>query len=93
MVDESLQHADISLRIDSGERYRFGKVVYDQPILRPELLAGYARFKPGDPYDSREIGRLHERLSGSRYSGSVSIQAQPVAGEGLDVPVIVAVPI
>jgi len=86
-VDAGLQHADIVLRVESGPRYYFGDVQFVDPVLRPELLAGYVRFRKGDPYDAREIARLHERLSGSGYFASVSIRAEPVAELGLEIPV------
>lgn len=90
-VDEHLQYADIALRVDSGPRYHFGEVHFSEPILSPKILSSFVRFKKGDPYDSQEIARLHELLSGSGYFGSVSIQAEPAADGDLEVPVLVSI--
>jgi translocation and assembly module TamA len=88
-VDESLEHADIKIRIDSGPRYRFGAVEFSKDILTPELLAGYLKFSEGDYYDAGKISDLYESLTGSSYFSSVSIVAEPVDGRGQEVPVIV----
>ena len=90
-VDAELLQADVVLKADSGPRYYFGDVTFDEHVLTPELLAGYVRFRKGDPYDAAEISKLHELLNGSGYFGSVSIQAEPVAGQDLEVPVIVSI--
>lgn len=90
-VDEDLLNADIVVRIESGSRYHFGGVSFSQPILTPELLAGYVKFKQGDPYDAREISKLHEQLNGSGYFGSVSVRAEPMAEFGLEIPVNVSI--
>ena len=90
-VDESLQHAEILMRIASGPRYYFGEVSFSQPILTPRLLAGYVKFKKGDPYDADKVSELHELLNGSGYFGSVSIQAEPTAETGLEVPVFASI--
>jgi translocation and assembly module TamA len=88
-VDEALRHADIELEIESGPRYRFGQIEYSGSVLRPELLAGYAVFRAGDPYDATAISELHEALNGSGYFGSVSIQAEPSDDGSREVPVLV----
>ncbi|HEX9852820.1 MAG TPA: autotransporter assembly complex family protein [Woeseiaceae bacterium] len=88
-VDETLQHADIGLEIASGPRYRFGAIEYNGNVLRPELLARYARFRAGDPYDAGAVSLLHESLSGSGYFGSVSIRADPADDGSHEVPVFI----
>ncbi len=88
-VDEALQNADIDLEIESGPRYRFGQIEYSDDILRPDLLAGYAGFRAGDPYDADAISKLHEALSGSGYFGAVSIRAEPRDDGSQEVPVLI----
>lgn len=90
-VDEALQHADIELEVASGPRYHFGEIEYSGNVLRPELLAAYAEFRAGDPYDAEAISQLHESLNGSGYFGSVSIQAEPREDGSHEVPVLVKV--
>lgn len=89
MVDETLEHADIDIEIDSGPLYHFGNIAFTGDILRTGLLEGYAEFSAGDPYDVDAISDLHESLSGSGYFGSVSIQAEPAADGSREVPVSV----
>ncbi|MCI0517995.1 MAG: autotransporter assembly complex protein TamA [Woeseiaceae bacterium] len=88
-VDADLLQADIELEVESGPRYRFGRVEYSDNILRPDLLAGYAVFHAGDPYDAAAISELHEALSGSGYFGAVSIRAEPSDDGSREVPVFV----
>jgi translocation and assembly module TamA len=78
MVNESMTSADMTLEIDSGPRYRFGEITYSDVVLRPGLLANYAKFSPGDPYTIDAVSDLHESLSGSGYFAAVSIRAEPV---------------
>lgn len=88
-VDESLAFADIGLRFRSGPRYRFGSIEFSENVLTANLLASYAKFRPGDPYDADAISTLHESLSGSGYFGTVSIQAEPAKDGSQEVPVFV----
>lgn len=90
VVDESLASADVVLELDSGARYQFGEIEYENPVLDEELLGKYATFSPGDPYDASEIARLYESLNGSGYFGAVSIRAEPAAGQERIVPVFVS---
>ncbi len=89
LVDESLEYADVRLRVESGPRYHFGEIEFSDGILEPELLARYPGFRKGDAFDAGAIAKLHESLSGGGYFASVSIRAEPVEGGGRDVPVFV----
>lgn len=86
-VDESLQFADVMIRIESGPRYHFGDITFSEGILRQSLLKAYLQFQKGDPFDATKISKLHELLSGSGYFSSVSIRAEPVPGDEHEVPV------
>jgi translocation and assembly module TamA len=88
-VTQTLDFADIDLEIDSGPRYKFGNIEFSEEVLRPKLLAGYAGFAPGDPYDADAIAKLHESLNGSGYFGTVSIQAEPKQDGSHEVPVFI----
>ena len=90
-VDESLQYADIKIVVESGSRFHFGDVEFNEDILVPELLARYAEFEKGDPFDAGEISHLHEVLNGSGFFASVSIRAEPLEGMGREVPVFVTI--
>lgn len=88
-VDPGAKAADINLRLNSGEKYRFGAVSFSDGILRQQLLQGYTDIKPGDPYSARSINDLYEALNGSSYFSSVSISTEPANTSDKTVPVTV----
>ncbi len=78
-VDLQAYTATIQLHYDTGPRYRFGDVTFQQNFLAPELLNRYPRFKPGDPYDVRQLLKLQGDLGGSTYFSQVEVNAPPLA--------------
>ena len=90
LVDRSAFAADVYLNLQSGPRYRFGEVRFDQGILREELLFGYTDVESGEHYSSSAISRLYESLNGSTYFKSVSISTEPLDVENKTVPVTVS---
>ena len=76
-VDLQTYTAAIRLHYDTGPRYRFGDITFKQHILSPTLLNRYPRFKPGDPYDVRELLKLQSDLNSSAYFSQVEVNAPP----------------
>jgi translocation and assembly module TamA len=76
-VDLQAYVATIHLHYDTGPRYRFGDISFKQNILSPKFLNRYPRFKPGDPYDARDLLRLQGDLSNSVYFSQVGVTAPP----------------
>ena len=58
--------ADITLHYESGPRYRFGPVTFEQSVVRPDLVERFVDFKPGEPYDGTEITDFYNALLGHR---------------------------
>jgi translocation and assembly module TamA len=79
--------ADITLAFDTGTRYRFGAVTFDQDVLRPQLAAGYIDFAVGAPYEDERISRLYEALLTTGFFNSVDIRTTPRGDPHFDVPV------
>ncbi len=79
LVDLQAYTATIQLHYDTGPRYRFGDVTFQQNFLAPELLNRYPRFKPGDAYDARQLLKLQGDLGGSTYFSQVEVNAPPNA--------------
>ena len=86
-VDREAHAADMTMRLASGARYRFGEVTFTEDILRKRLLQGYTDIRPGEPYSSKSINELYEALNGSSYFSSVSIKTDPLDEVGKTVPV------
>ncbi len=68
--------ADIELEFDSGPRYNFGEVRFDQNVLDPELVRLFVPFRRGEPYDGRRLTDLYADLSASGFFEF--IQAEPM---------------
>lgn len=82
--------ADIRVDYDSGERYRFGPVEFDQSVVEPELAARFVEFRAGDPYDADRINDLYTALLASGYFQGVEVITTPRPGLSPDVLVTVA---
>ena len=89
-VDLRNYRATIALSIDTGPRYRFGKVEFRQEILKETLLQQYLPFRPGDPYDADKLLELQRSLSNSGYYQRVDIQPLLDQAKNGRIPVTVA---
>lgn len=87
VIDEAAYHADIHLYMDTGPRYRFGKITIDQDLLEPELVARYVRLAEGDPYSTSALLEAQNALGGSEYFGEVDIEADPRNAKDRAIPV------
>lgn len=86
-IDLEAYQATAVLHFDTGPRYRFGLVSFQQDVLEPTLLERYLPFKPGDPFSQDELIRLEGNLRRTDYFREVTIQPQPEQAEELAVPV------
>lgn len=67
LVDRESNSAAVEIRFDSGPRYYFGPVTFDQDFLDPNLLQRFVRLVPGDPYDQGAVLRLQGNLLDTEY--------------------------
>lgn len=92
-VDLDAYEASVTVRFDTGPRYYFGPVRFDQDILDPEFLQRYVRFKPGDPYDYEQVLALQGDLLDAEYFKQVEMAPALDQAEDRRVPLDVrAVP-
>jgi translocation and assembly module TamA len=80
-VDLVSYEARIRLRADTGSRYVFGPVEFEQERFDPEYLARYLILQPGQPYNSRQLARQRQALSKSGHFREVEIQSLPATAE------------
>ncbi|WP_220717989.1 autotransporter assembly complex protein TamA [Agarivorans litoreus] len=66
--------ADIHLSYDSGERYRFGDIVFTNPELPRTMFANLAEFSKQDYYDSQKVGEFNQRLGETDYFQVISVR-------------------
>jgi translocation and assembly module TamA len=84
-VDE--QAADLKLTFDSGLRYAFGEVTFTTDALRPDVLASFVPFEPGDPYDANLVADLQRALTASEYFAQARVSPQFDAAGGGVIPI------
>lgn len=86
-VDLAAYEARAVLRFDTGPRYRFGPVRFEQDLFREEFLRRFLPFSPGAPYAAEDLLRLQGALSNSGYFSMVEVLPRLEDREGLAVPV------
>ncbi|MEJ2509451.1 MAG: autotransporter assembly complex protein TamA [Gammaproteobacteria bacterium] len=88
-VDPVRHRAEIYLYIDTGPRYLFGPVRFEQSQLDPDLLRRYVDFKQGEPFDSTKLVELQGALVDSNYFQLVTISPKRDEAAGREVPIVV----
>jgi translocation and assembly module TamA len=73
LVDPALHTAVARLRLDTGPRYRFGRVEIDQDSLDPRFVRRYVRFAEGDWYSSAALLRTQFALDDTAYFSAVEV--------------------
>lgn len=83
--------ADVDLVLDTGSRFYFGEVEFEQDVLDAELLQRFVQFEPGEPYHTSRLLDLQLALNDSRYFERVEVLPQrDRAGDDRRIPVTVA---
>jgi translocation and assembly module TamA len=79
--------ANIKLIADTGVRYTYGPILFEQNLFKKSFLDRWLPFNEGDPYVSGLIGELTENLQNSGYFKSVRVQPQQDPRYGKTIPV------
>jgi translocation and assembly module TamA len=88
-VDLERYRADVVIEYDTGPRYRFGDVRFNQDVLDPDLLKGYVNFERGEPLNVDKVLELQNSLSDSPYWSRVEVVTAREEAQGLEVPIVV----
>ena len=78
--------ADIQLSFNSGPRYAFGPIFYEQNYFDESFLARYQPFSTGQPFDANLVGQFQQALINSRYFKDVSVAQLPPDRDKLEIP-------
>lgn len=70
-VKQQYQYADISIYYNSGPRYQFGDVSFNDFELEPELLASLIPFKDNEYYSTTAFHELQNQLQSTQYFSSI----------------------
>jgi len=82
--------ADITLDAESGPRYVFGPITFDQDIFSEAFLNRWLVFREGDSFESSQLATFTKNLQTSGYFESVRVIPQRDIKYGNTVPVQVA---
>jgi translocation and assembly module TamA len=74
-VNLRTHQADITLQLDTGERYYFGATTIAQSAVRDHQVRRYLRYRQGDPYNALQLLRTQFALDDSLYYSTVEVQA------------------
>ena len=86
-VDLAAYTADIVVHYNTGPRYRFGPVHFNQDFLDPEIVQGYTTFEQGEPLNVEKVLEMQNALSDSPYFDRVEVVPQQEQAQGLEVPI------
>ncbi|WP_353571231.1 autotransporter assembly complex family protein [Candidatus Albibeggiatoa sp. nov. BB20] len=93
LLDESDYSANVKLVFDSGKRYKFGAIQYEQDTFKESLLDRYKTFEVGDAYNEDTMLAFRTALVNSQYFDDVDVRIQrpdnKQAKKNYDIPVTV----
>lgn len=83
--DEGL--AEIRIEADSGPRYRFGELHFNDQPLNEDFVRRLARVREGDPYEASALTAMDRTLSDSGYYRQVEVRPRRDEAEDDSVPI------
>jgi translocation and assembly module TamA len=87
LIDQTNYTANVTLILDTGPRYYFGPLVFQQAILKDSFLKRYVPFSVGSPYSSDQLLKLQNNLNASGYFRRTSIKNLAIK-PGNQIPVV-----
>jgi translocation and assembly module TamA len=88
-VVESTYSATIILKMESGQRYRFGELRFVEDVRAESLVRETLPFKAGEPYEADKLAVLSKRLKQTQYFKNALVR--PVVAEAQDYAVPIEV--
>lgn len=76
LVHKPSYQVDLFLHMETGARYRFGKVKFLQDYFQPALLEALIPFKPEEFYSTEKFLKFRSALGGSDYFQDIKLQSQ-----------------
>ena len=88
LINRQSYIAHIDLVLDTGPRYYFGPINFEQTILKDSFLRRYIPFKTGDPYSSEQLLKLQDNLNRSGYFRHISINDLATQKQSQQIPIL-----
>ncbi len=86
-IDLVMYTARVVLVYDTGPRFRFGTVSFDQDVVDPDLLRSFVEFERGEPFNVNELLALQSALGDSPYFSRVEVVPRREQARDLEVPI------
>jgi translocation and assembly module TamA len=83
--------AILRLHYESGQRYRFGEISFDESFMEMEWVDAFIGFHSGDLFEQALLQRLRAELQQTRYFSTVTVRARLDALDKGTVPIEVMV--
>jgi len=88
LVDPNRNSAELTLHIDTGEKYYLGEFRFHQNSLHPEFINRYiVDVKPGDPFSQKRLLAIQQSLVKSGYFSVVDIKPEYSKTKAQQVPI------
>jgi translocation and assembly module TamA len=78
--------ASVSLWFDTGPRYQFGELIFNNALPADKFVKSLKSFKVGDPFNARKLSEFNNDLSETGYFKNISILPEFASKKGLNVP-------
>jgi translocation and assembly module TamA len=86
-IDLKKYDAVIVMHLNTGPRYYFGKVRFQQNTFSDAFLQRFQHFQTGEPYSSAKLLTLQQNLNDSHFFENVSVSPELQQAEDYQVPV------
>lgn len=86
-VDRKHYTAIVTLQLDTGPRYYFGPVIFQQKTFNENFLHRYMKFSTGQPYSTAQLLKLQDALNTSGYFQNVWVNASSPLDESYQIPI------
>lgn len=86
-IDLRTNTASIILHLNTGPRYYFGNVTFNQCDLDPDFLQRFVEFHAGEPFSSEKLLKLQQAMSNSHYFQQVIVTPDIAKAKQQQVPV------
>ncbi|MEJ2310169.1 MAG: autotransporter assembly complex protein TamA [Gammaproteobacteria bacterium] len=87
LVDPAAGVADVHIVLETGSRYRFGKVTVDQSVLSPDYFEKYIQIREGDDFSTDVLVQQQQLIQDRGYYGNVRVRALYRQAKNRQVPV------
>ena len=90
-VDLDAYRADVTIELETGPRFYFGEIAFEQQQFDPDFLHKFVDVSPGEPFSDTRLLGLQSALINTDYFSQVEVhpRLEDVADQRLPVGVIV----